>query len=333
MKKLFSFLTCSALAAIASAQSPKIIVQGSGAPQVFTDFATAVAAATATDIIYMSGGDFSVGNVPVYIDHEVHIVGAGFHPDSAAHTQPTRINGIINFHLPASNCTVTGIYFTQEVRYGDQNGQNIACAGMLFTRCRVEGGFTGQPAPGSSTTIEQCFLQNDIGGFGAGSTITVRNSIVNGPANSGASILFDHCFLFGNEIGGTFTTLQDCVIARTASASVSDGNYTNCLLYNWTFGVGVVNSGCITSASNPFVDCINFYPLIPLLTDDWHLAAGNPGIGAATDGTDIGLYGGATPLKPGFVPYNPHYLDINIAPATNANGDLPVNITVVRQTN
>ncbi|HRH36812.1 MAG TPA: hypothetical protein PK760_00615, partial [Flavobacteriales bacterium] len=123
MKKLFSFLTCSALAIAASAQTPKIIVQGSGAPAVYTSFATAVAAATATDIVYLSGGTFDLANVDVYIDHEVHIVGAGIHPDSASITLPTRLtNGVVHFMLPGSNYTVTGVAFPGGIRFGDNNG-------------------------------------------------------------------------------------------------------------------------------------------------------------------------------------------------------------------
>jgi hypothetical protein len=33
------------------------------------------------------------------------------------------------------------------------------------------------------------------------------------------------------------------------------------------------------------------------------------------------------------VPFNPHFLSATIAPATSANGDLPVNIGVAAQTN
>ena len=68
-------------------------------------------------------------------------------------------------------------------------------------------------------------------------------------------------------------------------------------------------------------------------TDDLHLAVGSGGIGAADDGTDIGLYGSGSPYKPGAVPFNPHFRAAVIAPSTNANGDLPVNIRVAAQPN
>jgi hypothetical protein len=52
----------------------------------------------------------------------------------------------------------------------------------------------------------------------------------------------------------------------------------------------------------------------------------------ATDGTDVGIYGTASPYKPGGVPYNPHFRSATIAPATDPDGDLPVNIRVAAQT-
>ena len=68
-------------------------------------------------------------------------------------------------------------------------------------------------------------------------------------------------------------------------------------------------------------------------SDDLHLAPGSGGIGGADDGTDIGIYGTASPYKPGNVPYNPHFRTAAIATSTNANGDLPVNIRVAAQPN
>jgi len=68
-------------------------------------------------------------------------------------------------------------------------------------------------------------------------------------------------------------------------------------------------------------------------SDDLHLQATSVGVGMATDGTDVGIYGTNAPFKPGAVPYNPHFRSATIAPATNPNGDLPVNIRVAAQPN
>jgi hypothetical protein len=68
-------------------------------------------------------------------------------------------------------------------------------------------------------------------------------------------------------------------------------------------------------------------------SDDLHLLPGSPGVNAGNDGNDIGLFGTSAPYKEGNIPYNPHFRSAVIAPATNPNGDLPVNIRVAAQPN
>ena len=56
----------------ASAQLQRIVLQGSGAPQVYTDLAAAVAAAQSGDRLYLSGGNFTVtGNL--VLDKTLHL--------------------------------------------------------------------------------------------------------------------------------------------------------------------------------------------------------------------------------------------------------------------
>ncbi len=66
-------------------------------------------------------------------------------------------------------------------------------------------------------------------------------------------------------------------------------------------------------------------------TDDLHLQTGCVGVGHGTGGTDVGIYGSSSPYKPGAMPFNPHFRQADIAPSTNNNGALPVNIRVAAQ--
>jgi len=65
--------------------------------------------------------------------------------------------------------------------------------------------------------------------------------------------------------------------------------------------------------------------------DDYHLQSTCPGKNAGRDGTDIGIYGGASPWKEGSIPFNPHIQTLNISPVTNSSGNLNVNIQVEAQ--
>ncbi|MBK9793187.1 MAG: hypothetical protein IPP60_08805 [Sphingobacteriales bacterium] len=89
-----------------------------------------------------------------------------------------------------------------------------------------------------------------------------------------------------------------------------------------------VNTIYNLSLSNDFVNVSN--PNFSSLFD-YHLKSTSSGKNAGTDGTDIGIYGGAYPYKEGAVPPNPHISTKSIAPTSAANGTLPVNIKVLAQ--
>ena len=55
-------------------------------------------------------------------------------------------------------------------------------------------------------------------------------------------------------------------------------------------------------------------------------------MGAANDGREIGTYSSGSPYKEGASPYNPHYQQADIAPSTDWNGALPVEIRTAAQT-
>jgi hypothetical protein len=334
MKRLLLLASSAAFSGIAAfAQTPKIIVQGSGTPQVFTSLADAVTAATATDIIYMSGGDFNLNGTTVNIDHEVHIVGAGISPDSASITLPTHIqNGTVSFYLPASNCTVTGVEFGAHMHYGQGNDAEASVQDMLFTRCAFDYEISAPAGATSTTTFEQCLLWGGFNAFYMPNQCVVNNSIVgNALYVSDGEATFINCDVLASTLGGIANfNLQNCIVASTGGAITSnEATWTNCLTYNVSLLPGSVTLNCANSPSNPFMSNADIFFQ---WADDLNLAAGNPGIGLGTDATDAGIYGGGS-WKPGAVPYNPHYYHVDIAPVTDGNGDLPVNITVARQTN
>lgn len=68
-------------------------------------------------------------------------------------------------------------------------------------------------------------------------------------------------------------------------------------------------------------------------SDDLRLQAGCSGVGAGTDGTDIGIFGTSSPYKIGAMPHVPHYIRVAVAPGTDANGDLRVQVKVAAQAN
>ena len=65
-------------------------------------------------------------------------------------------------------------------------------------------------------------------------------------------------------------------------------------------------------------------------TANYHLLPTCVGVGAGTDGTDIGIFGTASPYKEGAVPMNPHVIRNMINTSSN-NNTLHIDIQVEAQ--
>lgn len=337
----------------ATAQLQRIVLQGSGAPQVFADINSALAAAQANDKLYFSGGAF-ISATALTIDIPLHFIGAGVHPDSTTVTSTTELataTGDIILTTTASGSTFTGITFNaaSEIQYGT-NPSDDNPTGILFQRCRFmcalyldEDQFST-----SSTTFDECLFHNDVhGGVGSEANTTsatfTRCIFGNAPGTGTigeVGVLFvDHC-VFLNEricsnsqgavIQNSICTLPDAPVYQCNNVTLSNCLFSGAAYTGNSTGEMVTNCQLnVAPASNFVNEADNAFQF----TDNLHLAPGSNGIGGATDGTDIGLYGSSSPYKPGNVPYNPHFRAASIATATNPNGELPVNIRVAAQPN
>jgi len=338
------------IATTAEAQLQRIVLQGTGAPQVFTNINAAIAAAQPNDKVYFSGGTFtSPGGITIGIP--LHFIGAGIHPDSTAVTSTTTINtgnGDVIFTTGASGSSFTGIRFAPSgyLQYGTSAADDDP-TGMVFQRCefpvRHYLGFSS-PGASSSTLFDECVFHSFIWGYD-GVSATFTRSIFD--VGSTAIINFDtgglfvsHCVFLGETQfdGNLNAVVENCIFTSTAANGplfqCNNATVTNCL---FSSPVPTTNSGLISVANQLGVPAasifVNQTDGFYQYTDDLHLAVGSGGIGGADDGTDIGLYGSGSPYKPGAVPFNPHFRSATIAPATQPNGDLPVNIRVAAQPN
>jgi hypothetical protein len=356
--KIFS--TCCAAILItttAFAQQPRIVVQGGGLPQVFTDFAEAVAAAQADDRLYFSGGTFPYTGGLV-IDKPLHFIGAGIIPDSAQTTGVTTLNAI-NTNAPlyvlteASGSTFTGVRFTSQwdnssnttsVQFGTST-DNDAPTGIVFQRCWFQRhlvlGAPGTVAAITNTILDECVVLGWL--VGESRTATVTRCIVAPGFNAVAIVSFfaGGLLVENSVVLGTIQNTPGATVRNSfirTSGGYATYNCSNCVLeHNITPnptiassapGAVLVNNLINVDPATVFVSEDNgFYEV----TDDLHMAAGSPGIAFSTDGTDLGIHGTSAPYKPGGVPYNPHFRGATIAPATNPNGELPVNIRVAAQ--
>jgi hypothetical protein len=333
------------------AQLPRIVLQGSGDPLVFMDINAAITAAQPGDKLYLSGGLFT-STTDIIIDKELHLIGAGIHPDSTAVTATTTIStsGSTDFAIlaSASGSTFTGLvldpgaYITYGLSATDDDP-----TGLLFQRCRFTSRmytYTESPGNTSSTTFDECVFNHHIYGGENGSATFTRcildyQSGTSSAINNFGILFIDHCvFLnvqaFRNTSGATISN-SICTATNYPVYQSNGVTFTNCLFSGTTY-TGNSSDEIITNCplNVPPADIfINQTDNDYQFSDDLHLAPASGGIGAATDGTDIGIYGSSSPYKPGAVPFNPHLRSATIAASTDENGDLPVNIRVVAQPN
>lgn len=335
------------------AQLQRIVVQGTGTPQTFTDLTSALAAAQPNDKLYFSGGSF-ISPTAVIIDMPLHFIGAGINPDSTSVTSTTTIttggNGSsdIIFTTAASGSSFTGIRFDPfgHLQYGTSDADDDP-TGMLFQRCEfMVRHYLGVATPGasSSTLFDECIFHSFISGY-EGLTATFTRSIFD--IGNTAIINFDsgglllsHCVFLGQTKfdGNANMVVENCIFTATyatgplfqcSNATVTNSLFTSNAIAADPNLISIGNQVGVPAASIFVNETDGSYQF----TDDLHLAVGCVGIGAADDGTDIGLYGSSSPYKPGAVPFNPHFSSATIAPATNPNGDLPVSIRAAAQPN
>lgn len=348
--RTFTLLACSFfLAGSMQAQLQRIVLQGSSAPQIFTDLPSALAAAQPNDKLYLSGGTFT-SSTAITITIPLHFIGAGIQPDSTAVTGTTTINTppgqSIIFTTGASGSTFTGIRFDpgSDLHFGTSEADDDP-TGMVFQRCVFQASLQlGISVPGasSSTLFDECIFHSYIWGF-EGVTATFTRSIFDVGNTSiinfdSGGLLVSHCVFLGQTKfdGNENLVVENCIFTSTNgplyqcnNATVTNSLFTSSVIAADPNLISIGNQVGVPAESIFVNQTDGFYQF----TDDLHLAAGSGGIGAADDGTDIGLYGSSSPYKAGAVPFNPHFSSATIAPATNPNGDLPVNIRAAAQPN
>lgn len=365
LDRTLSLIAGLALAMTTLAQQPRIVVQGSGDPHVFTSLADAIAGAQANDVVYCSGGTFAFTGGLV-INKPLHFIGAGFHPDSTlatsatvffrqGNTEPLRIS------QAASGSTFTGIDFSSStnafnhwlIAYGTDADDDLT-TDILFHRCRFGtgsvrlGSNTAQDAPLHPeliTTFDECQIHAGVNGMGRSAVVT--RCILDAKGTN--------VYALGG-FNGASLTVQNCVFLGAMMNTCAGSQVSNCI---FTGNGGQYDKLCMDCAGgtisntlkgfadlayyNPQPATVNVLQVDPAtlfvsetdhnyqFTDDLHMAAGSPGTGFGTDGNDVGIYGSTSPYKPGGVPFNPHFRQADIAPATNSSGALPVNLKVAAQ--
>ncbi|MDB5284689.1 MAG: hypothetical protein JWO06_3764 [Bacteroidota bacterium] len=328
-------------------------MQSGSNASVFSTLDAAVAAASAGDYIYLSGGQFTLGGIAgvggdsINFYKPLHFIGAGINADSTSVTGQTflhapldgaNLSGDMSIGSAAGGSTFDGISFNcPNLFLGNGSVTPDSSGHFTFTRCMMNAfnfyGRGGGPSPGSvSAEFHECILTGGLWGSGAGtSAATVDKCIIMSLAQAGSqAVSFTNCVLAAAPGSGSIT---NCIIyaGNNSFANQFGAVYTNCILGDALPGSGSdVFNNCTGGVTMSTV-FVNAATAGFAWANDYHLAVGSPAIGYGNDGHDCGVFGSATPSKPGWVPYNPHFTGATIPGSTDANGSLNINIHVAAQ--
>lgn len=293
-----------------------------GATTFYTTLNSAYSACINGDTLYLPGGAFEA---PSQFIKRLHIFGAGAKIDSSIATGNTKIFTLgteIKINTGAAFSSFEGIYFDDPVVIGSTAALDNDLNNIVFKSCDFGGhelkfGAT-IPSPVNNISVINCIV----------STLSAQkaencvyyNSIFYGIVYNTKNSFFKNSLLLNSQQFNENTTYENCYLAGLAGFYDTYCYFLNCIL-----------ASCCNGPTNNFVNTINCSPVFTVT--DYHLAAGCAGINGGTDGTDVGIYGGAFAWKGGVIPTNPHISFKLIPDVSNSEGTFDVNIKVNAQDN
>lgn len=301
-----------------------------------TALATAYTAAQNGDTLYISGHTFIP---PGSFDKQLSIFGAGHYVDSTLTTGKTFINGNVTLNENADLFYLEGVEITGNFTISTNHSVN----NVIIKRCKINGTFNALgnlSNPTSNLSLIGNVLMNRINLENIQNALLSNNIISNTFQGSNGNMISNNIimgFIWGSSMdylffGSNNTLNNNIILWEGYNANVNgSGNIFNNNLYvepTPDYGATATSIGNYTGILQSAI-FVNQTGTTFNYTHDYHLQAPTTYLG--TDGTQVGIYGGTFPYKEGAVPLNPHIQLKNIAPTTDANGDLQIQIQVEAQ--
>lgn len=318
-----------------------IALHSSTGVQIFkgnTALEQAYTTAQNTDTLYLSGNSFAP---PSAFDKQLMIFGAGHYVDSTLTTGKTFIDGTVTLNENADMFYLEGVEVTGNITFTNNHSVNNA----TIKRCKINGTFnvTGDLSNASTNlNLIGNILAQRINLENIQTALISNNIISNTFQSSNGNLINNNIimgFIWGSSMDYLFTgnnnTLNNNIIiwdGYNANVAGSGNVFYNNLYVEPTpnYGTASTSGGNYTGIDRATI-FVNQTGTAFDYTNDYHLLAPTTYLG--TDNSEVGIYGGTFPYKEGGVPGNPHIQIKNIAPTTDANGDLHIQIQVEAQNN
>lgn len=266
------------VASFAQEDDAKVILQSGANTTIYngSSLSTAIGAAKKGDIIYLSEGTYT----GFTIDKEILVRGVG---------ERTYIDGDITIAIPDEPTMTTPVL--EGVRSGDVKITKSA-TDMVIRNCRLTNLTVSAALPNG--LIDRCYISNKMYLNAFTNTVTVKNTkiyeLTGNEANNQCS--FRNCNIYTCSGSAKF---ENCILS--SSNSLSSSEVTKCAMSQYYTSTTVVNGEC-------YFD--NYSLNSKTLESQYDLVSLNY---LGTDGTVIGVYGGATPFT----------LDPQVAKVTEAS--------------
>lgn len=329
-----------------------IAVEHLGTSTFYQNLDSALNHAENGDMVYLPPATFSIGST--LITKGVHLVGAGCNFDSSAATGVTMFVGNLHICTGSDNGSLEGIYVNGGLTFGYSGTVDGTVNNYSIRRCVLQNGLClryncGSTAPVTNILITENIIKGAVS-LGSAQQVEVSKNIIEHQVSevNGNTLITNNVFLFAcgpefNFQNINAASIQNNIFAAVycnviASYQLQSGGSGNLYQNNIFIGPAALIPGGNISSNNFFDvshDSIYVYQTGQLydITHNYHLRPTCIGKNAGTDGTDIGIYGTASPKKEGEVPYNPHIQYKAIPASTNSQGNLNINIKVKAQDN
>jgi hypothetical protein len=324
-----------------------ITVQSNGDATFYTDWASAWEATQVGDTIYLPGGTFNIGNL--VINRKVTIIGVGHDPTQTHDGLFSHLNGNIYFVEGSDESLLHGFQFTN-LYFNTTSWVNQAVSNVTISRCRITNltqlGYT-KPSLAQHILFKENVLGGAIYGRDAQQIQFVKNIIDERVYEfDGYTVFTNNIFTYYYTSTVAWAPLQQMKnalfqnnIFRTTSYPLNTGNCDNNLLQANIFAANItintqtdLNTWVGNFFNQPLAEVfVNFTGGAFNPEHDYHLLPTSVGVGAGTDGFDIGIYGTAVPYKEGAVPFNPQITFEQVSGQTDEAGNIEVQVNVSAQ--
>ncbi len=319
MKKIFIFVICSLFLYLNVKSQVRTVSSNANTPGQYSNLQTAIDSAHVGDTIYVHGSTNGYGNIKV--NKKLTFIGPGYNPFSQFNLAAYIGSITLDYLVPLSSAdgsrfiglAITNIYKKQTEFYQIND--------IIFDRCRISSTTTESYVSGDNWIFKNCLFYWTQGGYlnlSFYNNIVISNNFfyfapqstsqVAISTSNKASVIINNNIFTGSGsgffTGPSFSSITSAQFSNNiffgkSPVGATSSVYTNNLSYACTPSLlppaGNSGLGNINNADPQF----NNIPIGTFTFDysyDFHLKSTSAGHSAGTDGTDLGIFGGALPM-------------------------------------